>query len=60
MGCHTLFQGVFPTQELNHGLLHRGWILLPAELPRNISDLKLGYENQLLAQFIQQIHLMNA
>ena len=22
MGCHSLFQGIFPTQELNPGLLH--------------------------------------
>ena len=22
MGCHSLLQGIFPTQELNPGLLH--------------------------------------
>ena len=34
MGCHALLQRIFPTQELNWGLLHCKWILLPAELPR--------------------------
>ena len=24
VGCHSLLQGIFPTQELNPGLLHRG------------------------------------
>ena len=27
MGCHTLLQGIFPTQELNPGLLHSRQIL---------------------------------
>ena len=27
MGCHSLFQGVFPTQGSNLGLPHRGQIL---------------------------------
>ena len=27
VGCHALLQGVFPTQELNPGLLHCRWIL---------------------------------
>ena len=27
VGCHTLLQGIFPTHELNHGLLHCRWIL---------------------------------
>ena len=27
MGCHFLFQGIFPTQELNPGLLHCRQIL---------------------------------
>ena len=26
-GCHSLLQGIFPTQRLNPGLLHYGWIL---------------------------------
>ena len=26
-GCHFLFQGIFPTQGLNQGLLHCRWIL---------------------------------
>ena len=25
--CHALLQGIFPTQESNHGLLHCRWIL---------------------------------
>ena len=27
MGCHALLQGIFPTQELNPGLLRCRWIL---------------------------------
>ena len=27
VGCHALLQGIFPTQELNPGLLHSRWIL---------------------------------
>ena len=27
MGCHSLLQGIFPTQRLNLGLLHCRWIL---------------------------------
>ena len=27
MGCHALFQGIFPTQGSNPGLLHCRWIL---------------------------------
>ena len=27
VGCHALLQGIFPTQELNQGLLHYRWIL---------------------------------
>ena len=27
VGCHALFQGIFPTQGLNPGLLHCRWIL---------------------------------
>ena len=27
MGCHFLFQGIFPTQGLNPGFLHCRWIL---------------------------------
>ena len=27
VGCHALLQGIFPTQELNPGLLHYRWIL---------------------------------
>ena len=27
IGCHALFQGIFPTQEQNPGLLHCKWIL---------------------------------
>ena len=27
VGCHALFQGIFPTQEQNPGLLHCKWIL---------------------------------
>ena len=27
VGCHTLLQGIFPTQELNQGLLHCRWTL---------------------------------
>ena len=27
MGSHSLFQGIFPTQGLNPGLLHCRWIL---------------------------------
>ena len=27
MGCHAILQGIFPTWELNQGLLHCRWIL---------------------------------
>ena len=27
VGCHTILQGIFPTQGLNPGLLHCRWIL---------------------------------
>ena len=33
IGSLSLLQGIFPTQELNQGVLHCKWILLPAELP---------------------------
>ena len=29
MGCHSLWQGIFPTWELKLGLLHCRWILYP-------------------------------
>ena len=29
MGCHALFQGIFPTQGSNSCLPHRRWILYP-------------------------------
>ena len=32
MGCHSLLQGVFPTQGLNVGLLHCRRILYPLSL----------------------------
>ena len=35
VGSLSLLQGIFPTQELNQGLLHCRWISLPAELPGN-------------------------
>ena len=31
-GSLSLLQGIFLTQELNHGLLHCRWIFLPVEL----------------------------
>ena len=31
VGCYFLLQGIFPTQELNTGLLHCRRILLPSE-----------------------------
>ena len=34
VGCHALLQGIFPTQELNPGLLHRKADSLPSEAPR--------------------------
>ena len=41
VGCHSLFQGIFPTQRSNPGFLHCRWILYqlsyqggkPLELP---------------------------
>ena len=27
VGCHALLQGIFPTQRLNPGLPHYGWVL---------------------------------
>ena len=39
MGCHSLLQGIFPTQELNPGLLHCRQILY-----------QLNYEGSLLPQ----------
>ena len=35
MGCHALLQGIFPTQELNSGLLHCGWILYQLSCQEN-------------------------
>ena len=32
VGSLSLFQWIFPTQELNQGLLHCRWILYPTEL----------------------------
>ena len=32
MGCHSLLQGIFPTQGLNLGLLHLQVDSLPSEL----------------------------
>ena len=29
VGCHVLFQGIFPTQGLNLRLLHCRWVLYP-------------------------------
>ena len=34
VGCHFLFQGIFPTQELNRGVLYWQADSLPTELPR--------------------------
>ena len=33
VGCYSLFQGMFPTQGLNPGLLHCRWILYPPGKP---------------------------
>ena len=36
VGCHTLLQGIFPTQGLNSGLLgllHGRWVLYPLAPP---------------------------
>ena len=38
VGCHTLLQGIFLTQESNWGLLHHRQIFLPAKLPGKPSD----------------------
>ena len=33
VGCHSLLQGIFPTQGSNWGLLHCRQILLPSQPP---------------------------
>ena len=35
VGCHALLQGIFPTQELNRGLLHCRWILYQLSYQRS-------------------------
>jgi len=35
VGCHSLLQGIFPTQELNSDLLHCRWILYHLSLIQN-------------------------
>ena len=42
VGCHALFQGIFPTQGLNPGLLHCKWILLPSEPPGKPKTIGVG------------------
>ena len=37
VGSHSLFQGIFPTQGLNLGLLHSQADSLPSELPGNFN-----------------------
>ena len=36
VGCHFLLQGIFPTQELNLGLLHCGQILYQLSLKESL------------------------
>ena len=33
VSCHALLQGIFPTQELNRGLLHCRWVLYQLSYP---------------------------
>ena len=42
VGFYALLQGIFPTQELNPGLLHCRWILLPFEPPRKPKNTGVG------------------
>ena len=43
VGCHALFQGIFPTDGLNLGLLHCRWILLLSEPPQKPITCGDGY-----------------
>ena len=51
VGCHARLQGIFPTQELNPGLLH--WASLVAQLVKNLPAVQetqvrsLGWEDPL-------------
>ena len=36
VGCHFLLQRIFPTQELNRGLLHCRWILYQLSYPGSL------------------------
>ena len=40
VGSHSLLQGIFPTQELNPGLLHCRWILY--QWSQSISQFRLA------------------
>ena len=42
VGCHVLFQGIFPTQGLNPGLPHRRRILLPSKPPGKSKNTGVG------------------
>ena len=51
VGCHSLLQGIFPTQELNSDLLHCRWILYHLSLIQNAgldesqADIKISKRN---------------
>ena len=53
VSCHVLFQGIFPTQGLNPGLLHCRWILYPLSHQGNQKCkyngiIKIGDEKQII------------
>ena len=48
VGCHSLFQRIFPTQGLNPGLLHCRWILYQLSLEGLVLKLKLQYFGHLM------------
>ena len=52
--CHALFQGIFPTQGSNPGLLHCRWILLPSEPPGKPKNTRVGSLSLLRVNFLTQ------
>ena len=54
MGSLSLLQGIFPTQELNRGLLHCRWILYQLSYQGSILN-KLQNKREKMKKYVKQI-----
>ena len=64
VGCHSLLQGIFPTQELNSDLLHCRWILYHlnliwnARLDESQAETKISKRNSNNLRYVDDATLM--